>query len=286
VKTIDTLVDDIYSVIETGKGWSDDNGFVEQLSVLMRSRMAEERGERRTLRMSNVGSPCARKLWYSLRPDVEGEPLSPRALSNFLFGDILEELLLSLAVSAGHDVVGRQDEVHIGDIKGHRDAVIDGVLIDVKSASGRAFPKFKKGTVTDDDPFGYLWQLACYLYAAKDDPLVRDKTTAGFLVFNKENGEIALDLYDLSSYLDVVPSLVSGRQKQMTLDEPPERAFEPVPDGKSGNMKLPTNCSYCAFKEICWPEARLFLYSNGPRWLTTVERLPDVPETTKNERMT
>jgi len=57
-----------------------------------------------------------------------------------------------------------------------------------------------------------------------------------------------------------------------------------VPEGKSGNMKLGVNCSYCPHKVTCWDDAnngdglRLFLYSNGPMWLTEVQKEPKVQE--------
>ena len=60
----------------------------------------------------------------------------------------------------------------------------------------------------------------------------------------------------------------------------PERCYPDIPDGKSGNMKLSVPCSYCSFKEHCWPELRTFIYSNGPRYLTKVVRTPDVYEAT------
>ena len=60
--------------------------------------------------------------------------------------------------------------------------------------------------------------------------------------------------------------------------KPPERCYEPEPDGKSGNMKLPLGCSYCQYKYDCHPEVRTFLYSNGPRYLTKVVNKPNVIE--------
>ena len=60
-----------------------------------------------------------------------------------MFGDILEELLLFLAKEAGHTVTGQQDTLSISGVNGHRDAIIDGRLVDVKSASSYSFRKFK-----------------------------------------------------------------------------------------------------------------------------------------------
>ena len=65
------------------------------------------------------------------------------------------------------------------------DCKIDGEVIDIKSASGYAFQKFKNGTLADDDAFGYMAQLAGYEKA-------EGTTGGGFLAINKENGELAL----------------------------------------------------------------------------------------------
>src|SRR3546814_20158163 len=61
-------------------------------------------------------------------------------------------------------------------------------------------------------------------------------------------------------------------------EEPPPLCHQPVPDGKSGNLKLPTPCGYCAHKWRCHPDLRAFAYSNGPRYLTKVAKVPDVQE--------
>ena len=58
------------------------------------------------------------------------------------------------------------------------DGRVDGVLIDVKSASPMSYRKFKEKTLYSDDPFGYLDQLSSYATAEKANE-------AGFLVMNK-----------------------------------------------------------------------------------------------------
>ena len=67
-------------------------------------------------------------------------------------------------------------------------------------------------------------------------------------------------------------------QEMVKQPEPPEKCYEPKPDGKSGNMKLDIGCSYCAYKKACWPELRAFAYSTGPRFLTEVFNEPKVQE--------
>jgi hypothetical protein len=280
MKTIDTLVDDMYAVVDRNGGWDAtvSHLFSETLSKTVESRLEATDEERKpTLRMSNLGTPCARKLYYYLN-DVEGEPLRSETKLKFLFGDILEDLLVALATAAGHKVEGAQDTMEIDGIKGHRDCVIDGVTVDIKSASSFAFTKFQSNSLRSNDSFGYISQLSSYVYAGKNDPLVTDKTGGAFLVIDKQHGKMCLDYYDFTEELKTKAEEVSICKAIEAHTTPPERGFKPQPDGKSGNMKLAMNCSYCMYKKECWPEVRTFLYSTGPRYLTTVANLPKVME--------
>ena len=226
--------------------------------------------------MSNVGKPCERQLWYEINAKEEGESLPPEAYMKFLYGDLSELLLLYLVEASGHDVQGTQDTQEIEGIKGHRDAVIDGTVTDVKSASSYSFKKFQEGRLADDDAFGYVDQLQSYLYAGQTDNKVRDKDRAAFLVLDKVLGHICLDIHEKKD----LPYDAIYRHKKEVVNSPelPDRAFEDIPDGKSGNRKLGVNCSYCPFKSTCWPNLRTFIYSNGPAFLTEVKREPNVPE--------
>lgn len=280
-KTINTLVQDMYDVIEGKGGWDAtvSEFFRESVGDVVDERLNAEPREGGTLRMSNLGSPCKRKLWYSVNSPDEAEALRPNTLLKFLYGDILEALLISLARAAGHVVTGEQDTLEIGGIKGHRDCVIDGITVDVKSASGFGFSKFEKGNLRNDDPFGYISQLSSYVYAGhKADPDGVHPTVGCFLVIDKQNGNLCLDVYEFKQELEGKEDEVESLKQMASEDSPPERAFEPVPDGGSGNTKLPVNCSYCGHKASCWPEMRTFLYANGPRFLIDVKRLPNVPE--------
>lgn len=235
-----------------------------------------ERQNKATLRMSNIGTPCNRKLWYTVNEPDEKEELSGEVRMKFLFGHILEEVLLFLAELSGHRVEGRQDEQDILGIKGHRDAVIDGVLVDVKSASTYSFKKFEEGKLADDDAFGYIDQIQSYLHCAQDDPIVTDKDRCAFFVVDKTLGNMCLDIHKRSSFPR--EKVVEYKKEMVARPEPPARGFDPIPEGKSGNMKLGVQCSYCDFKNRCYPELRTFLYANRPVFLTTVKREPNVPE--------
>lgn len=278
---INTLVKDIHGVLEGHGGWDAAvaNHFNVAVDTLMDIRLNPDAttGRKGTLRMSNIGQPCARKLWYHVN-NVGGEPLPASARLKFLYGDIIEEVVLSLAEAAGHDVQGRQDRMEIDGIIGHRDGVIDGMLVDVKSASTYGFKKFKENGLRGEDPFGYMAQLACYLLASQDDPLVTNKTEAAFLVMDKQHGHLVLDKYDLTAEMADIKSKISVRKALVDDPMPPARQYRDTAFQKSGNRSLGIECSYCEFKHTCWPGVRTFMYSRGPVFLTKVVDEPRVGE--------
>jgi len=276
---IKTLVKDMYNVIEDKGGWTEvvNEHFAKEMGSIMLSRLAGPEQPRGNLRLSGMGKPCPRQLWYNVNAPDKAEYLAPNVRLKFLYGDILEVLLLSLAKAAGHDVWGEQDTVEVCGIKGHRDAIIDGVTIDVKSASSFSFQKFKKGLLREDDPFGYISQLSSYVYAARDEQGV-DPRHGGFLVIDKVTGGLCLDVYNLKKEVKAKEKEMEAKKK-MVAGKIPDRSFEPVPQTKtSPNTKLDFQCSYCPFKADCWPEARKFIYSYGPQWLVEVETEPKVME--------
>lgn len=232
------------------------------------------------LRVSNMGTPCEKKLWYEVNASEDKEELSADTLLKFLYGDLIEAFILFLAEVSGHKVEGTQGEVEIEGVIGHRDAVIDGTIVDVKSASSFSYKKFSEGRLADDDPFGYIPQLQGYLKDGEKDPIVTDKDRAAFLAVDKTLGHFCLDFHQKQDW--DWKEVIEHKREVINLPEPPERGFEPEPMGKAGNMKLGTFCSYCSFKQKCYPELRTFLYSTGPVFLTKVEREPDVFEVVRD----
>ena len=274
---ISTLVKDIYRVLDKGAEVSPEatEKFGVTLSKIMSERLSEPRERTPHLRMSNLGTDCDRELWLKInKPEVQ-EALPPSTRMKFLFGDVIEALLFFLADVAGHRVEGEQDEVMINGVKGHRDGVIDGMIVDAKSASTFSFKKFFNGLKPEDDAFGYLRQIGGYLHAGQDDPLVKNKHQAAFLVTDKTLGHITLDIHNK----DDVDYEALVEAKKTMLDGPmPPRGYSDQPDGASGNRKLGIKCSYCPVKRYCWPGLRTFAYSNGLRHLTVVKREPNVDE--------
>lgn len=271
--SINTLIEDIYKVLSEGKDIGKEaDEFGERMADLIKTRLAPRQEREGTLRLSNLGKKD-RQLWYETR-NKPRESFPPSTYFKFLYGDILEELVLFLAEVSGHSVEGRQGEVRVDGILGHRDAFIDGILVDVKSTSSFSFKKFKEGTLKDDDPFGYYTQLSGYI-ADPEYPF----DYGAFLAVDKQNGTLALLPVSGSDTVDV-PSRILHLKEVLAKEDPPERCYEPEPMGKNGNMKLPIGCSYCDFKKECWKDVglRKFVYSTGPVYLTTVVDPPRVME--------
>lgn len=267
----ETLVDDIYGALAEG-----------QIDIeLFHHEEPEHNKEGEYIRLSSVGQPCARKFWYGLNRYEAAEPLRPQANLMFMIGHVIEHVVLDVARKAGHDVEYEQKEVEVNGVLGHLDAVIDGLVVDVKSASPYSFSRFQSanGLEEREDKFGYLSQLASYLSAVRDDSCVLYPNRAAFLAINKVTGELALDVKEFSDEdLQRNLDLIEQRKEIAVKTAVPARGFEDKPIGKSGNRGLDTNCSYCQFKHECWPGLRTFLYSNGPSFLTEVVKTPNVPE--------
>ena len=282
MKKIDTLTQDIYSLFSNDGGCKIpkdkmDKAIEQCVSNIKQQLVDAVTGNNvqpKRLRMSNVGYPD-RQLWYQFQ-DIEEEPLKDSDYIKFLYGHIIEELVLCFAELAGHKVTDRKKETKLEGVKGHIDGRIDGVLVDVKSASPMGFRKFQEGTLSNDDPFGYMDQLSSYATAEED-------SEAAFLVMNKLSGQLCLmPLHELEiTNTGERIKYLKGVVKSKT---PPPKCYPDVPDGKSGNYKLGVNCFYCSYKKTCWADAnnghglRVFEYKKGNVYLTRVSRVPDVPE--------
>lgn len=277
--TIHTLIEDVERLFE-GHEVSDEavTKLGQMVADTVRDRLAEPlRNEERTpLRISNVGKP-ARQLWYDLYGDHEVGSLSPQTRFKFLYGDLIELICLFLAREAGHTVEREQEEIEVNGVLGHIDAVIDGVVVDVKSANANSFKRFE-GKLDSDDPFSYIEQLAGYSSGLGG-------LDGAFWVIDKELGKQKLlevsredmEIIDVPARIEYLKTALAEGS------EIPERCYDDVPEGKSGNTVLPIGCSYCAHKFTCWRDSnngiglRTFLYSKGPVHFTNVAKEPNGP---------
>ena len=284
MKTIETLVEDIYGLfnltpidMEEAEVDKHIDAFGEMLKIHIKDFLYEVPRDRGNLRLSAIGKPD-RKLWYDVNKPLEQEELPPSTRIKFLYGYILEELLLLCSIIAGHTVIDQQKEVVLEGVVGHQDSIIDGVLVDCKSASGPGFDKFKYNKLTEDDPFGYIAQVSAYAEANGLD-------RAAFLAINKSTGEICLSQLHSMDMINA-KERIKHLKTMVTDSAVPDKCYADLPDGKSGNRRLAIGCVYCEHKRDCWSDAnggqglRAFQYSQGKRYLTQVGKQPDVAEVT------
>ncbi len=285
---ISTLVADINNLLEKGKK-IDDADYAELgkelADVVQRALLRQEdRINNSAVRVSNVGKPCLLQVWRREHEPEKATSLDGKTALKFMYGNLIETIVLFLAEQSGHNVFLRQFPVEIGDITGHIDCIIDGQLVDVKSASGYSFQKFKNHEVPKDDLFGYMAQLSLYhagIFNLAHAEFEIDPEYASFLAVNKETGEILLDTYDGMSKLG--EQWINYAENQfvptVTQETVPLDHLQPlVPFGKSGNMQIAVPCRYCEFKSTCFPGLRTFQYSNANIHLATIVEEPKVPE--------
>lgn len=265
-KNIDTLIKDIYGYLKGYPEVSPESAseLALSLSQVITDKLSHYRSP--ALSMSCIGHP-QRKLRLELTKPAK---VSGKDRLRFLYGDIIETLVLWLAKQAGHTVEGQQDEVCIDGVKGHIDAIIDGVLTDLKSCSPYSYKKFSDGTLPSNDPFGYLPQLSSYKFCKKTK-------RAGFLAVDKVSGDMCFYEPDPDIHLPDPKAVIARARTASKTDFkslPP--CEEPVAAGKSGNMKLTLGCKLCHYRDKCWPDAKVYQYSTGPEYLTKVVKEPRV----------
>jgi len=230
------------------------------------------------LRMSVLGKP-PRQLWYDRFSPKKTKSYDASLNIKFLYGHILEHLLLYLAELTGHKIGDQQKKVEIDNIKGHIDATVDGEVCDVKSASSFSFKKFKTGELVGDDPFGYHAQLSGYETGMGTNG-------GGFLVMDKSSGDVCFYKPDELAKPNVT-TLIKTLQDTLKSKTPPEKCYQ-LSETKGGNKSLPIGCQFCTHKWECYKDAndgkglRVFKYSNKFVYLAEVNRQPNVEEITKN----
>lgn len=233
--------------------------------------------------MSKLGPTCPCALWHSIHKPELAEALPPWAEIKLSYGHVLEALVIALAKGAGHTVTGEQDVITLDGIVGHRDCVIDGCIVDVKSSSTLSFRKFKDKSIKENDSFGYLDQLDAYTVGSALDDLVSVKDRAYLLAIDKQLGHMVL--YEHITREDSIRERIKRYKTIVNRLTPPSCECGTLADGKSGNIKLDVRASYSGYKHSCFPHLRTFLYANGPVYLTHVSRKPDVIEVDKNGKV-
>ena len=248
------------------------------------------------IRMSGLGRPLCQQL---LERSGLVEEMDYNALFRFLFGDLVESVAVLIMEQAGVEIVEKQKAVSLNiagqTINGTLDLIlrdemgIDKVW-DVKSASEWAF-KFKYtgyggyDKIKEDDPFGYIGQISAYAEAngIGGKGVRPDEIIAAFLVIDKSTGEICLTPVR-NTEKDNATHRVNQVKGMVSNDHVPDRCYDPLADGESGNLKLAMGCIYCSHKRECWSDAnqgkglRAFKYARGLNYLVKVSKEPKVEE--------
>jgi hypothetical protein len=286
-KRIEDLPGDILDLLQSQKRNTPEEiadkmtAFATAQGLLLNRALTQRDGERKpkTLYASELGKRCKRQLWYAHNTPTLVEPLPSKTKFKFMYGDMIEEAVLTLAEFAGHTVEDRQKTVeHIHEsgwkVRGRQDALIDGVLVDVKSSSPFGMKKFAEGLNDTNDTFGYRQQLSFY-----NGVSFPDYKRQGFVAVDKQNGDID---WRESPWITTKPNLEDAIEAIESPDEP-SRIVNAEEDASFRNRKLTTECSYCPYKRVCWRSSNsgagllMAAYANQPVWLTQVFKAPAVP---------
>lgn len=286
MKSIYTLKEDVDHVAEKEQWFTSEDAarYSTQLGHRVLERLTTS-GERAGLRLSQMGEQCPHALWHSVHSPSLRETFPAHTRIKFHYGDVIEAMAIALAKAAGHEVTGEQDELELLGIKGHRDCVIDGCVVDVKSVNSFAFQRIKARQV-ESDVFlrSYLDQLDGYVVASLDDPLVRVKDRAYLWAWDKQLGHQVL--YEHKIRPEKIISRIREHKEIVSRSTPPSCTCGTVADGKSGNIKLDLKASYSPWKYACFPHLRKFYYADGKDGkivhLVKVVREPNVPEIRKD----
>lgn len=293
---IDTLISDIYNLLgDSNKGMVINDAAFDYLGQRMASHVRDEiidpdRSDRdpKAVYVTQITSNCPRRRWYEWNhqaQEIKKERIRGENRFKFLYGDLIEESVLFLAELAGHKVELRQERltspVKCGNetytLTGRIDAVIDGVLVDVKSMESFTFDKFARGEY--DDKWGYGNQLMAYRHMLLESghPIAQDAMILGI---NKLNGKMHLAHLAPDSSFSIkmaVADATNPSKDKVIADHQTEI--------KAGAECLSTLCSYCPFKVDCYSKRgglRVYAYSEGPRFCVgTPAKEPKVPEITK-----
>ena len=243
MKTINTVVDDVYKMMED-KVYTGDLQKVadvvgkEVSDALVDALTAREQST--DLRMSGIGR-CERAQWYSVK-GYEQEPIEGSVYLTFLQGHILEAVLLGLIELSGHKVTGQQKKHTVEGVNGSQDCYIDDELVDVKTASDWSYKNKFTETGIKDDAFGYIKQLSGY-------GKTEGREVGYFLAFNKNKSTLKLCEQQLET--DIDQHIIQLKDK-MDSDTPPMRLAKGSTVGKDGRERLNMNCAFCGHKESCY----------------------------------
>jgi CRISPR/Cas system-associated exonuclease Cas4 (RecB family) len=194
-----------------------------------------------TLRASELGDACDRKLWYRSKGLQEPAP-EPRVLRLFDRGHREEERVVAWLEGIGCKVWGDQKRVVHGDrFSGHIDGLVLGVkeapekthLLEIKTYNDKNFKKLNK----DGIPNQHYVQMQVYMYLLHID-------RALYIAVNKNDDDIYVKRLKLDKKFTEAQLM---RADRISASE--------TPPARIGNNK-PTwfECRWCGFSEECFKD--------------------------------
>lgn len=275
-KSIESLIPDIQTVLKS-KGWFNEDicsGFNGEITSRLLSQYGDVSERKPSLRLSRMGWNCPCAIWHEVNRPELAAALPAHAEFKYTFGHLIEGLTIALAKAAGHEVVGEQDELNFDGIIGHRDCVIDGCTVDVKSAATQSFNKYRAGGISTSDTFGYIDQLSSYILAGKLDDKVKFKRKGYLLFVDKQLGHFHLHPHEVSDDQERTLRTRADFYKRVVAQAgPPPCECETITE-PNGNIRLGLKASYSNNKYNCFPHLRTFLFANGPVFFAKVVKRP------------
>lgn len=207
------------------------------------------------LRMSNLGRPYC-QLWFDKNKPQTALPPTSNFVINMMIGDVLESVFKGILSASGVDYQnGEKVTLNLKSqkIEGTPDLIMDGKVDDVKTASPWSYEnKFKDyNTLYENDSFGYVAQLAGYAKACGVKP-------GGWWVINKANGDFkyipawGLNVdHNIEKANTLAEELDKNYFRRVYSDEPETYRKKPT-----GNRKLCRECSWCSYRNECWPNLK------------------------------
>lgn len=260
------IVDRIYEYLNSeGKSFNAlvlDEALSRFRNVLMRQLMQDREEKPGRLYVTRFSHPCARKGAYGYHA-FEAEEVRPRGKINFLVGDMVEIALASLGRLAGCDLQTPPKvilDINGTQVTGYGDDLLqeggEGYLVEYKKVTSYALRRFQRNGV--EDAWGYASQIHCYLKGLSLDKAI-------LLAAAPETGA----LHEQVLFFDEVAWLAARNRASQILASRPERLpMRAIPTvvTKNGREKLGLQCSYCNYRQHCWPEAKMELVRGRPVW--------------------